>query len=89
MISEFNREHQFILDAMVEGIFGIDAEGAITYCNEALSVMTGYSKEEMVGQNAHDLLHHSRTDGSRYPREECDLREAILRGPRQLVGGPL
>ena len=90
MINEFNTEHQFIRDALVEGIFGIDAEGTITFCNHALSAMTGYPKEEMVGKNAHDLLHHSRADGSRYPCEECDLRKAILGGkPREVVGGQL
>jgi len=90
VINEFNSEHQFILDALVEGILGIDAEGTITFCNDALSRMTGYSKEEIVGENAHDLLHHSRVDGSRYPREECDLTKAIVGGrPRQMVGGPL
>ena len=36
MIDEFNTEHQFILDALVEGIYGIDAEGTITFCNDAL-----------------------------------------------------
>ena len=60
MIDEFNTEHQFILDALVEGIYGIDAEGTITFCNDALSRMTGHSKEEIVGQNAHDLLPRQR-----------------------------
>jgi hypothetical protein len=27
VIDELNTEHHFILDALVEGIFGIDAEG--------------------------------------------------------------
>jgi len=90
VINEFNSEHQFILDALVEGILGIDAEGTITFCNDALSRMTGHSKEEIVGENAHDLLHHSRVDGSRYLREECDLTKAIVGGrPRPMVGGRL
>jgi PAS domain S-box-containing protein len=90
VIDEFNTEHQFILDALVEGIYGIDAERTITFCNDALSRMTGHSKEEIVGQNAHDLLHQSRVDGKGCPREECDLPKAILGGePRQVVGGTL
>ena len=39
--------------------------------------MTGYRAEEIVGQNVHGLLHHSRPDGSRYPVEECGFRQAI------------
>jgi PAS domain S-box-containing protein len=90
VINEFNTEHQFVLDALVEGICGIDAEGTITFCNEALSRMTGYSKEEIVGKNMHDLLHHSREDGSKYPRQDCDLSRAIVdRKPAQEFGGPL
>lgn len=90
MIHEFNTEHHFILDALVEAICGIDAEETITFCNDALSRMTGYSKEEIVGKNMHDLLHHSREDGSKYPRQECDLSRAIVdRKPAQEFGGPL
>ncbi len=90
MINEFNTEHQFILDALVEGICGIDEEGTITFCNEALSRMTGHSREEIVGKNMHDLLHHSREDGSKYPRQECGLSRAIVdRKPAQEFGGPL
>jgi PAS domain S-box-containing protein len=33
--------------------------------------MTGYALEELVGHDMHDLLHHSRPDGSSYPRCEC------------------
>ena len=90
MIDEFNNEHQFIMDALVEGICGIDADGSITFCNDALSRMTGHSKAEIVGKSVHDLLHHSREDGSRYPREECDLNKAIREGtPRQVAEGRL
>jgi PAS domain S-box-containing protein len=88
VFNEFNTERHFILDALVEGICGVDAEGTITLCNDALSRMTGYAKEEIVGKNAHDLLHHSRADGSKYPREECDLSKAIAgEKPAQVVGG--
>jgi PAS domain S-box-containing protein len=78
------------MDALVEGICGIDAEETITFCNDALSRMTGYSKEEIVGKNMHDPLHHSREDGSKYPRQECDLSRAIVDRKRaQELGGPL
>lgn len=90
MQNELNTEHQLILDAIAEGICGLNTEGTVTFCNHALLQMTGYEREEVVGQNAHDLLHHSLADGSRVPREECDLGKAILEGEAaQVVGGLL
>lgn len=59
-------ELQLILDAVVEGVCGLDAQGNATFCNDALLSMTGYSEDELVGENVHTLLHHSRPDGTMY-----------------------
>jgi PAS domain S-box-containing protein len=67
-----------ILDAVVEGVCGVDAAGNATFCNDALAQMTGYRAEEIVGQNVHELLHHSHPDGTRYPAEECAFRKAVV-----------
>ena len=74
---ELQAELQEIVDAVESGVCGLDAQGNATFCNEALLKMTGYRAEEIVGQNVHGLLHHSRPDGSRYPAEECSFRKAI------------
>jgi len=43
--------------------------------------MLGYNNEaELIGQDAHDLLHHSRRDGSTYNRDNCPLFLAATRG---------
>lgn len=70
-------ELQAILDAVIEGVCGLDAQGNVTFCNDALLKMTGYQSEEVVGKNAYELLHHSRRDGSRYPAHECAFRKAL------------
>jgi PAS domain S-box-containing protein len=70
-------ELRAILNAVVEGICGIDTNGNATFCNDALLQMTGYGAEEIEGKNLHELLHHSRPDGSRYPAEDCVFRKAI------------
>jgi PAS domain-containing protein len=78
---EFRRgdrlELSAILDAVVEGVCGLDGEGNATFCNKALARMTGYRVEEIVGKNRHELVHHSRPDGTRYPAEECAFRKAV------------
>ena len=82
-----SEELSTILDAIVEGVCGLDSEGNATFCNNALLEMTGYRSEEIVGKGIHDLLHHSRADGTRYPVEECPLHQAIeAHRPARIVG---
>src|SRR6202140_4049151 len=73
-------ELQLIMNAVVEGVCGLDAQGNATFCNDALLSMTGHSEDEFVGKNVHTLLHHSRPDGTRYPAEECAFRKGIEAG---------
>jgi len=68
---------QLVFDAIKEGICGVDGQGRATLCNEALLEMTGYRREEVIGRNVHELLHHSRSDGAPYPRADCVLAQAI------------
>lgn len=53
-------EQEFILDAVVAGVCGMDAEGKVTFCNQALLTMTGYAALELVGRNVHELLDEGR-----------------------------
>lgn len=75
-----NAELQLILNAVVAGLCGVDIAGNTTFCNEAALQMTGYGAEEIIGKNLHDLLHHSRPDGTKYPAEECTFRKAVREG---------
>src|SRR6266567_320638 len=74
---ELKAELQMILDAVVEGVCGLDAEGKATFCNEAFVQMSGYRADEIVGKNVHDLVHHSRPDGTRCEAKECVFRKGI------------
>ena len=74
---ELKAELQLILNAVVEGICGLDMEGNVTFCNHALLKMTGYQTEEIIGKNLHDLLHHSRPEGTKDPAEECAPIRAV------------
>src|SRR5579864_1489950 len=57
-------ELQQVLNAVVACLCGLDADGNVTFCNDALLKTTGYRADEMIGQNLHELLHHSRPDGT-------------------------
>ncbi len=68
-----------ILESMVEGLYGTDAEGRINYVNSAAERLLGWTAAEMLGQRPHAMFHHTRADGSPYPAAECPLSGARLR----------
>lgn len=72
--------HQLILDAAGEGIYGLDADGNITFGNAATSEILGWQTGEILGRKAHEVHHHSHADGSPYPRTECPIYAALTDG---------
>jgi len=80
VFQEFEHENQLILEAAGEGIYGVDTEGMTTFVNPAAERMFGYSVSELAGRNIHSMIHHSHSDGSRYPVENCPIYEAFRDG---------
>ncbi|TWT51132.1 Phytochrome-like protein cph1 [Rubripirellula amarantea] len=63
-----------LLDSTAEGIYGLDLEGNCTFANSACARLLGYeSADDFVNQNMHRLIHHSKTDGSVYAEDECQI----------------
>jgi len=82
-VQESEAKLRLLLDSTAEGIYGIDIEGRCTFCNSASLRLLGYARpEDVVGKNAHVLVHHSRADGSPYPIEECPIRLTYSQGER-------
>ncbi len=71
---------QSLLDSTAEGIYGIDPDGRCTFVNRAAMEMLGYSAGELLGQDAHALIHSRRADGSPYPRDECPVARPVRTG---------
>jgi len=71
-----NSEEQvrLLLDSSEEMIYGVDLAGHCTFANLACLKMLGYDEiSELLGQNMHALIHHSRPDGSAYPVKACAI----------------
>lgn len=62
-----------ILNALGDGVYGLDRQGKTTFVNPAASAMLGYAKDELIGQSMHTLVHHSLPDGTPYPRNKCPM----------------
>ena len=73
-------QHQLILDAAGEGVYGLDSEGRVTFSNQAATEILGWKLEDVLGQRSHDVHHHSYSDGSNYPRDDCPIYAALKDG---------
>ena len=65
---------RLILDSAAEGIFGCDSQGTCLFCNPAAVRLLGYDEpRDLLGKNMHALEHHTRSDGTPFPIEECPI----------------
>lgn len=69
-----------LLESTGEGIYGLDTQGTCTFINRAGAEMLGYRREEIIGNNVHNLIHHHRKDGTPLPNEECPILQAYREG---------
>ncbi len=79
------RRNRLLLESVAEGIYGIDLQGKTTFINPAALTMLGYNQEEVVGVSIHTLTHHSHSDGSHYPREDCPTHQTLADGQTRHV----
>jgi formate hydrogenlyase transcriptional activator len=85
-IEALRQHNELILNAAGEGIYGIDLDGCATFVNPAAAAMTGHGIHELLGQPMHDIVHHSHSDCSAYPRQECPIYAAFRDGLVRHVG---
>ena len=70
-----------LLNSAAEGMFGIDTEGLCIFVNPACLRILGYDSEtQVIGQNMHQLIHHTKWDGTPNPLEECRIDQAFRLG---------
>ena len=74
---ELKRRTDLILNALGEGVYGLDLEGRATFANPAAARMTGWEVDELIGKPQHEIVHHSKPDGSPYPDAECPIYAAF------------
>jgi PAS domain S-box-containing protein len=83
-LEERNRQleaaNQPILKAVGDGIYGLDADGVITFANPAASKLTGFAQDALIGQSLHELHLYARWDGSPYHFIETGIYQTLKQG---------
>ena len=78
-IAVLQQRQASILESMADGLYGTDASGRISYFNAAAERLLGWSAAAVLGKGSHHLFHHSRSDGTPYPGEQCPLYATLIR----------
>jgi PAS domain S-box-containing protein len=65
------KDLQLVLESTDEGIYTTDIEGRCTLINVAGARMLGYGTDELSGRKMHQLIHHTRANGTPCLPEEC------------------
>ena len=66
-------QHQLILNSVCDGIYGVNLQGNCTFMNRAMENLTGWKMADMLNHNQHELLHHTKEDGSQHKIEDCPV----------------
>ncbi|MEW2256833.1 SpoIIE family protein phosphatase [Streptomyces sp. NPDC047869] len=67
------------LEAIGAGAYAVDEQGRIVAVNTRAGHLLGRSAQDLIGQDAHDLLHRG-PQGQRLPAAQCSMREAFHSG---------
>jgi PAS domain S-box-containing protein len=76
-LSDAERRLNAVLDNASVSIFLMDHRQHCTYMNAAAEQLTGYRFAEVQGRPLHDVIHHTRPDGSHFPLAECAIDRAF------------
>ncbi|MBI2953351.1 MAG: PAS domain-containing sensor histidine kinase [Chloroflexi bacterium] len=71
---------RLLLESTDEGVFGLDPQGLCTYVNASGARILGYDPSALVGKRIHEIIHHTRNDGSPYPESDCPSHRAYQTG---------
>ena len=72
--------NEMILNSAGEGIYGIDITGNIVFMNQASLGMLGFTIQDIIGKNSHQMFHHTKADGKPNCIEDCLLHKSLARG---------
>ena len=73
------RRADLVLEAVTQGILGIDKDGIVTFVNQSAAAMLGYEIDELTGSRIQALTHHPDLD--RHEQDiDCPLYMTIKDG---------
>jgi PAS domain S-box-containing protein len=76
---------RLLLYSAGEGIFGVNTDGEINFINPSAANLLGYKEEDLIGKNAHSIIHYSHADGSHYDVTDCPMYHSFTFGKSEKI----
>ena len=76
-LARLSKQNQLILNAVAEGVFGVDLEGRTTFVNPAAASMIGRRIDEIRGHDIHSLVHPTLPNVTTCHLEACRFYAAL------------
>ena len=84
-LARLRRQYELILNSAGEGIYGVDLDGNFTFINPKGAELLKWTVAGLLGKPAHATIHHTKSDGSKYPVEACPVHASLRTGATQRV----
>lgn len=84
-IQRLSHKNELILNSAGEGIYGLDLQGYITFCNPTAAMILGFEVSEMIGRPQEEVIPHLRSNRVRYSSQESPIYAALKDGTVQQV----
>ena len=82
-LAEQRRLYKTVTDNAALALFIMDDSQQCVFMNPAAEALTGFALAEIMGRPLHDVVHHTRPDGSQYPLSECPIDQAFPKNDRE------
>ncbi|MGY6276893.1 transporter substrate-binding domain-containing protein [Methylomonas sp. MgM2] len=78
--ASIERRADLVLEAVTQGIMGIDTDGLVTFVNGAAAAMLGYEVDEIVGRQIHKMIRRLHQNEQETGSDRCPLYSTIRDG---------
>lgn len=76
-LRQLNHRYEAILASVSEGIVGLGRDGRVILVNGAALLSLGYRKDELMGQDFHELAHHTCKNGDPHAPGDCPVLKTL------------
>jgi PAS domain S-box-containing protein len=84
-LASLRRHYELIPNSASEAIYGVDLDGNINFINPKAAELLKWTVAGLLGKPAHATIHHTKSDGSKYPVEAFPVYASLRTGATQRV----